>query len=165
MDANEVKRIVEEYLNDHEIDLKARLLNLDGYKSEQEFTEQARRIAELESKIAEMEASTEVDDLKAKMADLDKENLELKDKADETLNQFNDAKEKLERYRTETKQNLQEIEELREALDERDRTIEELKAKLNETEEHFRNAAAEALKYKTQLESAEPEKKARRVKK
>ncbi len=164
MDANEVKRIVEEYLNEREIDLKARLLNLNGYRPERDFDEQKNRIAELEQKIAEMEASTEVDDLKARVAELDKENIDLKDKIEETANQHSDAKEKLDRYRTETKQNLQEIEELREALEERERLIEELKAKLSETEEHFRNAAAEALKYKTQLE-AKPEKKSRRSKK
>ena len=163
MDSNEVKNIIEEYLNEHSADLKARLLNLDGYKSEREFEEQSARIAELEKQVAELKDSTELDNLKEQLATLDKENLDLKDKLDETTNQYNDAKEKVERYRTETKQNLQEIEELKETLEEREREIEELKAKLTETEEHFRAAAADAMKHKAQLEHlSEPEKKVRR---
>ena len=165
MDANEVKMIIDEYMNERSTDLKARLLNLDGYKPHSAFEEQATRIAELEKELAELKASTEVDELKAKVAELDKANIDLTDKVEETANQFNDAKEKLDRYRTETKQNLKEIEELKETLEDREREIDELKAKLSETEEHFRNAAAELLKYKTQSEAAAPEKKVRRTKK
>ena len=156
MDINEVKRIIDEYLNEREIDLKARLLNLDGYKPVTAFEQQAEKLAELEKQLEELQDSTEIDDLKAKVAELDKANLDLADKVDEATNRYNDANEKLDRYRTETKQNLQEIEELKELLDEKDRLNEELKAKLSETEEHFRAAAAEALKYRTMLDTAEP---------
>ena len=159
MDINEVKRIIDEYLNEREIDLKARLLNLDGYKPVTAFEQQAAKLAELEKQLEELQASTEIDDLKAKVAELDKANIDLADKIDEATNRYNDANEKLDRYRTETKQNLQEIEELRETIEERDRTIETLEAKLKETEEHFRAAAAEALKYRTQAESEFPKSK------
>lgn len=161
MDANEVKRIIDEYLNEHAVELKARLFNLDGYKSDREFKAQENRIAELERQLEELQQSSTLDDLTQKVAELDKVNLDLTDKLDETTNQYNDAKEKVERYRTETKKNLQEIEELKEALEERERQIESLEAKLKETEEHFRSAAAESVKYRNQLEAGATKKSAR----
>ena len=160
MDHNEFKYHFEEYLKEYVGELKARLFNLEGYKTQAEYDELTAKITELEQANEKLKADcVSIPDLNEQIANLEKDKINLEDKIEMLEGQHKSDIEKVDQYRMDAKKYIAEIEQFKEKQEELEQKIESLKEELNETHESLKTASAEAIsnlsKYKKEKERAD----------
>lgn len=146
MDNNDVKKIVFECLDDEGFlaELKLRLFNLSGLKSQMDYDRQVDRINELERE--KQERDSVIEGLKDKLTEVESANDVLNTKLEQVKAQYLNDETKLEQYRTDLKTYLSKVENQEKEISDLEIENKKLQAQLSESEEHFKTASAESIK-------------------
>ena len=146
MEENDIKRIIFDCLNDdHYIsELKAKIINMSGLKTQAEFNAQINRINELEQEKKGYDST--IEGLRDKITEYESETDSLTTKLDQVKAQFKNDELKLEQYRADMKNYLSKLETQEKEIGDLEQANKTLQAQLSESEEHFKNASAESMK-------------------
>ena len=146
MEEKDIRKIIFDCLNDEHFisELKSKIFNMNGLKTQAEFDEQINRISEFERE--KQNFSKTIEELRDKINEYENVNDDLTSKLDQVKAQYKNDELKLEQYRTDMKSYLSKLEEQEKELAELEQENKTLQTQLNETNEHFKTASAESMK-------------------